>query len=131
MTYRQVYENALGLICEAGDSTDTSDYEDRVGYILATFLGQCIPADRQYRMAHQMSVSSLGVLAQVDLDADFGLSDVFVTPAEYYVAAMLVIDENEELSDRFFELYTDALSLLLSTLPCSTESISDRYGALM
>ena len=131
MTYRQIYENALRLICETADSTDTSDYEERAGYILATFLGQCAPADRQYRVAHQMSLSSPVALAHVDLDAAFGLSDVFVTPAQHYLAAMLVMDENEDLSDRFFELYTDGITALLSALPCSAESITDRYRCLM
>ncbi len=131
MTYRQVYENALRLISETGDSVDVSDYEERSNYILATFLGQCAPADRQYRAAHQMSASVTSPVAYVEPDQSFGLSDVFVTPAEYYLAAMLVMDENEELSDRFFALYTDAISALLSSLPCSTESISDRYQALI
>lgn len=131
MTYRQVYENALRAVCETADSTDTSDYEERAGYILATFLGQCAPVERQYRLAHQMKVTASVAVAHVDLDSSFGLPDVFVTPAEHYLAAMLVMDENEELSDRFFELYTDGISALLSSLPCSSESITDRYQCLM
>lgn len=131
MTYRQVYENALRAVCETSVSTDTSDYEERAAYIFATFLGQCSPVDRQYRIANKMSIPNPVALTRVDLNQSFGLPDVFVSLAEYYLAAMLVMDENEELSDRFFELYTDGISALLSSLPCSSESITDRYQCLM
>ncbi len=131
MTYRQIYENALRLICEVADSVDTADYEERASYILATFLGQCAPMDRQYRAAHQMGTHTVAPVACVNPDHTFDLAEVFVTPAEHYLAAMLVLDENEEMSERFFSLYTDEISALLDALPCSCESIRDRYSLLM
>ena len=131
MTYRQIYGNALRLICEVDSAVDTTDYEERATYILATFLGQCAPIDRQYRVAHQMSKHAFLPVACVDPDHTFDLAEVFVTPAEYYLAAMLVLDENEEMSERFFSLYTDAISTLLSTLPSACEPINDRYKLLI
>ena len=131
MTYRQIYENALRLICETDDSVDTADYEERASYILATFLGQCASADRQYCTAHQLSTHTVVPVACVDPDQVFGLADAFMTPAEHYLAAMLVMDENEEMSERFFALYTDEISSLLASLPCSCEPIGDRYALLM
>ena len=131
MTYRQIYENALRLICEIGDGTDTADYEERASYILATFLGQCAPMDRQYREAHQMTAHTVAPVACVNPDHTFELAEVFVTPAEHYLAAMLVLDENEEMSERFFSLYTDEISALLDSLPCVCESIRDRYSLLI
>lgn len=131
MTYRQIYENALRLICETDSAMDTADYEERATYILATFLGQCALIDRQYRTAHQMSASAVLPVACVDPDHTFALAEVFTAPAEYYLAAMLVLDENEEMSERFFSLYTDAISTLLDSLPCAVESIRDRYSLLI
>lgn len=131
MTYRQIYENALRLICETDSAMDTADYEERATYVLATFLGQCAPIDRQYRAAHQMSAHSVLPVACVDPDHTFDLADVFASPAEYYLSAMLVLDENEEMSERFFSLYTDAISSLLDSLPCACESIRDRYTLLI
>ena len=130
MTYRQIYENALRLICESDGTVDTADYEERANYILATFLGQCAPADRQYRSAHRLSAQTVIPVACVDPDETFVLADAFTTPAEHYLAAMLVMEENEDMSERFFTLYTDEISTLLASLPCSCESISDRYTLL-
>ena len=131
MTYRQIYENALRLVCETDSTMNVSDYEERAAYILATFLGQCAPIDRQYRAAHQMGAQAVVPVACVDFDHTFDLADVFITPAEQYLAAMLVLDENEEMSERFFSLYTDSVSALLDSLPFSCNSIEDRYKLLI
>ena len=131
MTYRELYDNALRLICETGIDSDNDDYEERAGYILATFLGQCAPADRQYRVAHGMTAHRISPTACVELNRTFDLAEEFVTSAEHYLAAMLVLDENEEMSEKFFALYTDEISAILGSLPSSRESITDRYKLLI
>ena len=45
-----------------------------------------------------------------------------------YVAAMLVLDENEELSDKLYSRYCDLMSDLCATCPASAQPIVDVYG---
>lgn len=135
MTYRELYENALRTVCEDEQTTDTSDYEERAAYILATFCAQCCVPDQKYRAAHTLGEQSFTPVACVDLDHDFPLCDAFVPAAIYYLSAILVLDENEAMSEKFFSLYSDALAALVSSLPSSTESatlesITDRYGLM-
>ncbi len=130
MTYRELFENALRAVAEGSDTGEVSDYEERAGYLLATFCMQCAKADADYRRANGEDAATFSVAAWVDPDDEFPLCDVFAPPAIYYLSAMLTLDENEEMSDRFFELYSDALSKILSSLPAACEGVTDRYKIL-
>ncbi|MBQ8431390.1 MAG: hypothetical protein IJX28_00750 [Clostridia bacterium] len=131
MTCRELYEAALRLVCENAENGDVSDYEDRAGYILATAVTQCAPLDALYRKATGGSAVPLPMGVYLDLDADFPLSDIFSAAVLHYLCAMLVLDENEAMSDAFFEKYTDAIALIQSSLPFVGESITDRYQELI
>ncbi len=111
-------------------TTCVEDYEDRAGYILATFCADCIKADQRYRLTHSESSVAPTVLTYVNLTSDFALCDVFAPAAVYYLAAMLIMDEDEEMSEKFFALYSDSLSEILSDLPMVSTAIKDRYNLL-
>ena len=64
------------------------------------------------------------------LDGEFGLSDAFAPAAIYYLAAMLVLDENEEMSESFLARYSDQLATLRASLPMGKEHIRDHYPDL-
>ena len=131
MTYREIYENALSLINENVPATgQVEDYEDRAGYILATFCTDCIKADQRYRMTHSVSTAAPTATTYVNLSSAFALCDVFAPAASYYLAAMLVMDEDEEMSDRFFDLYSTSMSALLSDAPMVSTAIKDHYHLL-
>ena len=130
MTYRELFQSALAQVCESGDEGDISDYEERAGYILASFCTRCASADKKYRAAHGIQGGNEVYAACVALDGEFPLCDVFTAAASHYLAAMLTIDENEEMSERFFALYSDAISALMGDLPASNERITDRYGLI-
>ena len=59
---------------------------------------------------------------------EFPLCDVFAPAAIYHLASGLVIDENEEMSDKFFDRYISAILDIRKTLPSSVGAIVDRYG---
>ena len=110
MTYREIYRAALRLLGENETDGDTSDYEDRATYLLATFCTEQAPIDNRYRLANGQGARPAFAKATVELDGWFPLSDIFLPISEYYLAAMLAMDENEELSDRYFAMYADALA---------------------
>ena len=127
MTCREIYGAALRLLCEADENA--SDYEDRAGYLLATFCTEASPIDNRFRVANGEGEQLPFAKVFLELDSIFPLSDIFLPAAEYYLAAMLAIDENEELCDRYFAKYTDALASIVQPRATKTP-IRDRYKLL-
>lgn len=130
MTYRDLYLTAVGMTGEEISADCIADYEESAPYLLATFCRECATIDARYRTAHSLGTSTVPKSAFVEMDDEFPLCDALTPAATYYLASMLVADENEELSDRFFTLYTDSVSAVVAALPASRSSVSDKYGLL-
>ncbi|MBR3893679.1 MAG: hypothetical protein IKJ35_00880 [Clostridia bacterium] len=130
MTLREITNAAIALVCEEPESVDTQDYKDRAAFILPTFCGHCAAIDDRYRSANAMEKKATFSSTYMDLEETFPLSAIFIAPATYYLAAMLTVDENEEMSDRFFALYTDSVASVEAGLAAVAEQISDRYVLL-
>ena len=127
MTCKKIYDAALRLLNER--EQNAADYEDRAGYILATFCTQASPIDNRYRAEQGDGPKAPFSKLYLELDNTFPLSDILLPAAQFYLAAMLVIDENEELSDRYFAKYTDAMSSILHASSKSSPT-KDRYNLL-
>ncbi|MBQ1230075.1 MAG: hypothetical protein IIW36_05830 [Clostridia bacterium] len=128
MTCRELFDAAVRAVAENGTEACTEDYEERATYLLATFLHESATLDAIYRSANGLGSGTEppdGVC--IPLEKDFPLSDAFAPAAVYYLSAMLVLDENEEMSERFFALYSDRLSALRASLPARKERIKDCY----
>jgi hypothetical protein len=52
---------------------------------------------------------------------------VFVPAAVQYLASALIVDENEEMSDKFFDRYINLILEIRKTLPATQGAIVDRY----
>jgi hypothetical protein len=127
MTYRELYDSALRIVSETDGNFTNEDYEERAGYILAAFCGECASIDKKYRSTHGSPESQFVPKALVALNESFPLESVFVPAAVYYLGAMLVSDENEALCDRLFALYTDAISAIQAEIPWSNQKIVNHY----
>ena len=97
MTNRDVYDAALALLAEEQDEL-CEDYAQRAPYILATFFNECREVNAFYRYARHGTVcdGADGEL-NTELDAEFPLAERFFSAGAFYLAAMLVELENEEL----------------------------------
>ncbi len=126
MTNRELFENALRLLAQPVEG-DNEDYEERAPFLLASFCNEAQEVDSFLRMAS--GIASVGEFAKVwlPLDDGFPLLEALAPAACLYLAAMLVLDEDMSLSDRLYELYTEALSNIRSGISCALESIADRY----
>lgn len=105
MLNSSILKSAMALICEALPNTPPDDYSERTPYILANFCNQCSRVNQKYITAHELEYLEYTERAVVDIDQTFPLVPALVPAATYYLAAMLVIDENEALSDKLFDLY--------------------------
>ncbi len=127
MTNRQIYNGALRLLGEVPDTASNEDYLDRAPYLLAAFCTENAGIDRAYREAHGMSEGEWQDEVYVELDAEFPLCSRLSVAARTYLAAMLILDENETLSDTLFDRYCGQMARLCEQLPASVHPIIQRY----
>lgn len=127
MKNRDIYELALNLLAEPMGDKMSDDYLTRAPYLLGGFFYENGGLDDSYREAFGLEPRSYTHAVCVDLDADFPFVERFVLAAGYYLASALVIDDNEELGDRFFDMFSIAISKLISEIPASPESILEVY----
>lgn len=127
MRNRDIYSNALGLLAQGVDGAQTSDFEDRAPYILATFCREVFELDRAIRSILGVSSAQEFTGAYLSLDGEFPLLERFTAIAAKYLAAMLIIDEDSDLSDRLYAMYCDSIATLQSQIPAVIEKITDKY----
>ncbi len=113
ITNRDIFNNALGLIGQQLNG-DCEDYEDRAPYLIAAFC--CIATDINKAI---YSSAKLGIPRRfspvyLPLDSEFPLCERLAASASLYVAAMLVLDENSELSDSLYDRYCNSILPLQS-----------------
>lgn len=130
MRNSDIFKITLAAVCEnPSSSSDTADYNMRAQFLLADFITQYAHLDALYRAANGMESKNISTNSSViDPEDDFPLCDVLIPVAVDYLAAALVLDENEEMSDRFFDRYINGILEIRKTLPAKQAPIVDRYG---
>ncbi len=128
MLCREIFDAAVAMAAEDGSNeAGIADYLERAPYLLASFIGVAALLDTSYRTAEDLPAAEPFEGAQIALDATFPLSLVFAAPAAAYLAAMLVMEENEEMCDRLTSRYSDALAAIEASLPAKAERITDTH----
>ena len=130
MIYGEIYDSALQLIGEQTDSPAAADYEMRAGYILANLTTILAPLDAQYLESNGLSSSAPAVRPYVELSKFFPLSTALAPASTFYLASMLVLEENEEMSQRLYALYAEEVARLRATFLCKSGGTVDRYRLL-
>lgn len=130
MTYYDVLNGALAATCENTlISRATEDYIFRGQFLLANFVTQYARLDKQYRQANNLEIREIQTdMVSVDTEDEFPLSDVFIPVAIYFAASGFVLDENEEMSDKFFDRYVNGILEIRQGLPAVQSAIVDKYG---
>ena len=127
VTNREIYNNALSIIGQSIESTDIADYDERAPYLLASFCCIAKKLDQCIRKSEGLEKQERFSSVYLALENDFPLCEDLSATASLYIAAMLLADENEELSDKIYERYCDSISTLMATSSCSSESIVEKY----
>ena len=127
MTCNEIYTAALKVIGEIDDAGRTEDYESRAPYIIAGFISDMRKLDNAYRKANGIDLADIEDIVYIDLENDFPLLERFCTAAEFYLASMLLIDENSELSDMLYDKFCSAVTKITSEIPAVVETIKDKY----
>ncbi len=127
ITVKSIYDQALALLGEHPDPDGTHEFAERASYLTATFCANTAVIDRDFRESHGLDPQPRFSEVYLELDDPFPFCERFAAPASYFVAAMLILDENESLSDSIYEKYCDALSRAVSEIPCKKERITNVY----
>lgn len=127
MKNRDIYELALNLLAEPANHLNTEDYLTRAPYLLGAFFYENGGLDDSYREAYGLEKRPPIHAVCVELDDDFPFVERFAPIAAYYLASTLVIDEDEALGDRFFDIFSSSVSKLISEIPASLEDIINVY----
>ncbi|MBO5416938.1 MAG: hypothetical protein J6A83_09970 [Clostridia bacterium] len=127
MKNKDVYDSALRILAEKNVAGANDDYEERAPYLLAAFCAESAEADRIYRRVNGLTEAKTVNAVYVPLTDDFPCSPRFCAAASTYLAAMLIFDDNTELSDKLFDRYSDMMSAICYELPALVEPIRDKY----
>lgn len=127
MKCKEILKKALRLLNEAAELEEDGDFAERAPYILSSMFSEAARLDRDYRTANgeksQISFSTI----YTELDSEFPLCDRFTNAATFYLASMLIVDENDELSDTFYDKYCDSMASISSELMGKAEKIKNVY----
>ena len=130
ITYYDILDGAVAAVCEdVTKSRSVEDYIIRGQFLLANFVTQYAELDAVFRKATGMAPQEIKTdLVMVDPEDDFLMCDVFIPIAIHYVASGMVLDENEEMSDKFFDRYVNGILKIKNELPAQQGAIVDKYG---
>ena len=127
MTNRDVYGLALALLAEGGDRMENGDYEERAGYLLSAFCTEVQEVNRRF-CAVRGEEAPEEFPIYLSLDGEFPVKERFSGAAGAYLASMLVLEEDLELSDRLFARYCDLITQICTELPMRAGKTVNRYG---
>ena len=126
MTNHDICVAAIKLAGETAPE-DCPDYLTRSSAILALVFTECAALDASYREAHGKEESGWTPCVSVDLSAAFPLSEIFSAPVTYALAALLVVDENDELSGTLFTRFAALMNEIRRGISAKSVPITDRY----
>ena len=127
MKNREIYENALRLLALSAHEDVNEDYEERAPFLIASFCTEALDVDRFLRESIGESPATNFGKVWMELSEEFPLLERLAPIACLYVAAMLVIEENSDLSDRLYDLYSQRLSAVWNGITSVVDSIKEQY----
>ena len=112
MLNQEIYEGALRLIGESLEEGENEDYKDRASYLIAAFC--CETEELEASVRRRLGLGSRPSFnpVWVSLDDEFPSLDRLAVAACLYVAAMLILDDDPERSDKLYDRYCDSLASL-------------------
>ncbi len=123
MQNRDIYEHSLALLALGHSVTENEDLAEQAPYHLAAFCIENEDLDCWLSLSPAEEYNH----AYLPLDEDFPLCERLAPAAALYLAAMLILDEDEDRSDRLYERYTEELSNIRCGIPATLESIREVY----
>ena len=131
-----IYNSAFRFISQGIYDSSTEDFLERAPYLIASFCCSAKSIDRSLRKDEGLEEQKSFSPVFLPLSEEFPLCSTLAAPAALYVAAMLMIEEDPELSDSLYDKYCDSIAPLSaihqaicdsSKNRASCESIVEKY----
>ena len=121
MLNHEIYEGALRLLSESLEEGENEDYKDRASYLIAAFC--CETEELEASIRRRLGLESRPTFnpVWVSLDDEFPSLDRLAVAACLYVAAMLILDDDPERSDKLYDRYCDSLASIETAYQGGTE----------
>ena len=127
MQNQELFEHALRILSQSEELGGIEDYEERAPFRIASFCTQAASLDHRLRESLSLPPVKIFHSAYLELDEEFPLLDRLIPLACLYLAAMLVLEENESLSDKLYDRYSEGMSAVWNEIPAVLESIRNEY----
>ena len=127
MKCKDIFKSALRLLNEKGAEDESGDFAERAPYILAAMFSEAARTDKNYRTAFGLGAQEGFSPTYAELNSIFPLCDRFSSAAAFYLASLLIVDENDELSDSFYDRYCDSMASISSEICGKAEKIKNVY----
>ena len=127
MTNKDIFLGALALVGEPV-GLDAADYAERAPYIIANFITENTALDDKYRAAVGAGPKTAVCHVFASDEEAFPLLPRFSSAAQYYLASMLIADEDDARSDGFFDKFCTAMADIMAEIPAVSSAIVDVYG---
>ncbi len=124
---QEIYQSALALLSLSPTAEGNEDFAERAPFHLASFCTEAEELDQLYRAANDLEPGVSFHKVFLPLDSDFPLSDRLAPAAGYYLAALLILDEDPDRSDELYDKYADAMCAIRAELPASLHPIKNQY----
>ncbi len=128
MKIKEIYDQAIAIVGETYSVPNAESYAERAPYLAAIFCCNAAATDRDFRSSHGLPTQNAFNEICLMPEDDFPLDARFASAGAYYIAAMLLLDENEELSDKLFEKYAEIMSAAVSETPFKKGKIKNTYN---
>jgi len=124
---KAIFDAAINIINKKSGDEEYDEYMERATYILANFCCANAAIDRDFRETHGLPSQESFNEIVLDMDDDFPFDSRFSAPAAHYLAAILMLDENGDVSENIFDAYADNMSKVKNELPMKKGKIFNVY----
>ena len=127
MKNRDIYENALRILAQSTAAGENEDFEERAPYLIASFCTEALEINRHLCEAIGKTPMSDFERVWLPLEENFPLIDRLAPIACLYLAAMLILDEDGDTSDKLYARYCEKITALWQEIPAAIEKIKEKY----
>ena len=127
MTNQEIYDAALRFASEVPDTNANGDYKDRAPYLISAICYKYAALDVTYRQIHGLDKQKLLAINCFPLPTTFPLSDIFAPPVSMAVAGMLVLGENQKMSEELTRMADQFIAEIQESIPFQKEKIQSSY----
>ena len=127
MKNRDIYETALRILAQSTVTGENEDFEERAPYLIASFCSEALEINRHLCEALGKTPITDFERVWLPLEETFPLLDRLAPIACLYLAAMLILDEDSETSDKLYARYCEKLTALWQEIPAVIEKIKEKY----